>query len=82
MIHSPHEAALCRHVRSCCPFCCCRCFHHVQCLPQPKLLQLIKMLEGPGPALQRATLDTVVNELVQEGKVQRKTAPAPELDEG
>eukprot|EP00903_Cladosiphon_okamuranus_P009842 g9353.t1 len=51
-------------------------------IPMLKLLQLIKMQEGPGPALQRATLETVVNELVQEGRVQRSTAPPPMLGAG
>ncbi len=46
-------------------------------VPQAKLIQLIKLAEGPGPSLQKATLDTVINELAQEGSIKRKTAPAP-----
>ncbi|CAN0309802.1 unnamed protein product [Pylaiella littoralis] len=47
-------------------------------IPVLKLNQLIKMLVGPGPMMQRATLETVLNELVQEGKIKRARAPSPQ----
>ncbi|CAM9522852.1 unnamed protein product [Ectocarpus sp. 8 AP-2014] len=46
-------------------------------IPVLKVIQLIKLLEGPGPMLQKATLDTVVAELVQEGRIKTATAPQP-----
>ncbi|CAN0118573.1 unnamed protein product [Ectocarpus sp. 6 AP-2014] len=46
-------------------------------IPVLKVIQLIKLLEGPGPMLQKATLDTVVAELVQEGRIKTATTPQP-----
>ncbi|CAB1103033.1 unnamed protein product [Ectocarpus sp. CCAP 1310/34] len=46
-------------------------------IPVLKVIQLIKLLEGPGPMLQKATLDTVVAELVQEGRIKTAIAPQP-----
>lgn len=69
-------------LRPCCCVLCAAalsaCVDETKPLPQAKLIQLIKLAEGPGPSLQKATLDTVINELAQEGRIKRKTAPAPE----
>ncbi|CAM9697474.1 unnamed protein product, partial [Hapterophycus canaliculatus] len=46
-------------------------------IPMNKLLALMRMYEGPGPTLQKITLDVVVAELLQEGKIKRATAPTP-----